>query len=326
MPTIPVNIFFSGLIAFVPTPVDAGAITSVTALVPDESGYNAVGGDCKATHYAAIRFWYDPTACLAQGCIPQDGVCACSLAQDVISIGPSVVPLSHGELHRSPPVPVPLPPQAGDFSSVVNMANLDTDLNIGLLNQNGQPQPSLAAIMSFPFQSLTTCSYVQFGNVLDFDFKQPGTHEYPQLSQALALSMMATTNVTNPQLATVTLTLTKPGGSYRTFTLAPEVHESCYSCVEFLVMNERPMSDNDNDPCLTNGIGFDFEFYYQLATGQPEIRIPYGGMVDGPLVRIAGSTTETLPLLPVLCSTALDPEEYTSPYNRPVCPMAAFFP
>ena len=314
-----VHIFFSGLIAFAPTPVGGSSVEELTVLLPDAHAYvkgTMANNACADKHWAKIRFWQpEPAACTAQGCTPGDGACECALNHDMIAIGPVALGMPHKDLKKRPDIAVPAPASASDFAYVVNMETLNhTRLHPVFLSDlppGGFP-PGLAAKMRIPFQALQACAFAKVDKVhQQFDFKRRQTTERPVHGQALAVSIMSVTSVRNDGERLVTLTLTSADGTLRFFKLRPA---SCgdENCAEILVMNERHTLP-DGDHCLDGGIGWDFDFFFDLAAGKPVRRLPHAS---------SGNSTE----IPNLCTTKLFPALMADTTNsRPVCPMATFF-
>jgi hypothetical protein len=317
-----VHVFFSGLIAFAPMPVGSSSVEELMVLLPDTHAYvKKTDKDCADKHWASIHFWQSKADCIAKGCKEAgDRMCKCELMHDRIDIGPVPLSISHTDLKKKPASSVPDQNSADDFAYVVNMENINHTRLHHFFREDDLPAgnfpPGLAARMRIPFVSLHPCDFAKVDKVHEqfheqFDFKHRQTAESPVHSQALAASMMAVTKVRNDSQGWATLTLISADGEVRNFKLVPmDCNDG--KCVEVLIMNERkPLPEGDK--CLIGGIGWDFDFFFDLAEADHPRLLPHSG---------SGTSKE----IKSLCTTKLFPEVMTASTNsRPICPMATFF-
>src|SRR3982750_678657 len=225
----------------------------------------------------------DPNQCRAvPGCKinPTTFSCECMLSRQDVTL--EVTPALNLQMRNlnSPPTRLPLPFDVIEAASFHYVANLTTSLNQQLDPHflDTVPPDILAARMTFPFDSVTSCALAVRSeeggrNVHALSFQAAGILEKSgDPSQALAQQVVSTLPI--PDGASVVIKVRDFASSTELpIVLAPNADGSGY---RIELSNMRKEDTLVDDPC-DDGIARDFAFFYELALNKPpgkERRVP----------------------------------------------------
>ena len=320
------RIVLHGLIALVP--FDSATSTNrMTALLVDARAFPAgVDPDslpigykqCFVPHMAMLSIdLNDQNECRAiHGCKVDSTHCNCMLSRQDLTLEVTPTPSLTMRNLDSPATSLPLPFDQDEAASFHYVANLTTRLGQQLDPRflDTIPPDPLAARMSFPFDSVTSCALaLRFNegsrNVHALSFRPAGSpEESGETSQALSQQVIATLPI--PDQAQVVLNVRDFASSTSLpLTLKPNA-TGLYS-IE--LSNMREADTLVDDPC-DDGVARDFAFFYELALNKLEWskrKIPHIKMTQW---------KSSSDLDPDVCSKI----RTHAPSSRPICPMAGF--
>jgi hypothetical protein len=269
-----IHIVLHGLIALVPTADAGGMANHMTALLVDaRQKPPGIQLECFAEHRPSLMVQAEGSECLDAGCTPSGADdCTCNLVRKEISLQPDVQPALM-QLKKQPPSGLPFDQKgADDFSYIANLAQ--PPLNQKLDPKFLQPVPPLALVarMTFPFESLHTCSLgvrrdEGSSNVHPLGFRPLHRAEGPgEATQALG-QQLAATYMTDASTVTVTLS-DFGGGNRRQLPLKLVNGEYRIVLMNMRMHDGMPEDLPFDDPC-DDGVGRDFAFFYELVQNPP---------------------------------------------------------
>lgn len=318
MSTVMVNIMLHGLVALVPITGTDGRSNQMTALLVKAKPPTGVAVKCFEEHRPILTVKTLTSAeCTDAKCTAgNQSSCTCQLDSDEISISiePQVVP-AKTEVSKRPPSVLPFDDEAaGNFGYIANLsrAPLNAELDPAFLDPI--PPTNLAARMTFPFESLTSCALASLQdeggkNIHALSFRPLNApEESGEMSQALAQMVMAHLTVPDAPVQRVTLKITDFGGANpRHLTLKP-------SLAGYVIELENGRDElSVDDPC-EDGVARDFASLYDLAknppawNARPIPHIKYTRWKSARDIEAPGCDRDK------------------EPTSRPVCPIGVFNP
>lgn len=327
MSSILVHVFFHGLIAVAPVNQDGTAVVPI-AQSPNHMVALAVDGrsipraNCLDRHEPRIVIanadQNDCTNARAAGCDynKQDHqTCTCRLALHDVALLPERTQPAH-PLHGKPSVDLPTEStSAGDFAYVANLSRL----GLALDPKNLGPKPSkVVARMRLPFETITSCSLSATGpdsdrKVHPFTLKSLDAKTTPNPVDGFHQAVAEVVEVNVPYDTALATQLAVrlqdfDGKNPHVIHFKPD-----HGSADITFSNAR-LPVGQDDAC-NNGVGYDFQFFYDLAIDPPAMAARPVPHVD------LNQTTDASSVAQGDCT-----QHVKATVSRPVCAMAAFAP
>jgi hypothetical protein len=337
MGSILVRVFLHGLIAVAPVDPTAKAVLPVAkapnhlvALAVDARRVQAA--NCVAPHTPQLvignpvqRECTDAHCAFGPDPITAAPICTCDLALQDVALVPDRAQAAH-PLRKAPTAGLPKDREsAADFAYIANLSNLNLTLDPKYL---GPAPAGLVARMRLPFDTILSCSLSAEGpeksrQVHTFTFQRLNSQGASETVGGLHQALAETVEVDVPYDASaaglLAIQLQGFGDKTSRFIHFKPVHDAqlCGSvdCADITFLNDRQQLKPDDTSC-DDGIGHDFQLFYDLVAGPPA----------APARPIPHSDPHETRAATDLAHTRCAARPMKAMASRPICAMAAFAP